>query len=743
MSKPVMDQDDKEERDSSSWDYLFDELRRLDLLICQEVLRQRSGRPANPLEPFKGLVLTEEEIAGLLTDTVGLVGEERSLQHDDPGSQRLEEALSRLECQIQERRDVSLKEGAYLSLAHLSHIFHLAPFEEQCLLICLAPELDRKYEKLYAYLQDDVTRKKPGVDLILRLLCPAMQEKMAARLAFDPQAPLLKFRLLEMTGNSLEGPTPLISSVLKLDDRIVNFLLGFRQMDARLQNVARLTSRPDGMEPPPVPAEVRAQVGQFVHSHLAATGADRRSLVFHFHGPYGSGKESLARAAAGDLGLPLVIGDIRKMLDGPLPFEETLWLLGREAVLQSAALCLENFDHLLGEEDPCQAPLKMLLEVVRTFSPLTFLLGSQVWKPQGLFKEVIFIELEFPIPDDKARKNLWERYLEGCDHRVSHADLGELSGKFRFTPGQIRDALAAARNRAGWRSPDDRRITIEDLYAACRAQSNPKLGALARKLDPKYTWDDIMLPDDQMVQLKEVCNQARYRHLIFGEWGFDRKLSLGKGLNVLFSGPPGTGKSMAGEVIANDLKLDLYKIDLSQVVSKYIGETEKNLHLIFREAQSSHAILFFDEADALFGKRSEVKDSHDRYANIEVAYLLQKMEEYDGIAILATNLRQHIDEAFVRRMQAIVEFPFPDETYRRRIWAVVFPSQAPLAEDIDFDLLAREVKLAGGNIKNIALQAAFYAAEDGRAIAMQHLIRATRREFQKIGRVYESENLHL
>jgi SpoVK/Ycf46/Vps4 family AAA+-type ATPase len=228
---------------------------------------------------------------------------------------------------------------------------------------------------------------------------------------------------------------------------------------------------------------------------------------------------------------------------------------------------------------------------------------------------------------------------------------------------------------------------------------------------------------------------------VYGEWGFDRKLSLGKGLNVLFSGPPGTGKTMGAEVIARELGLDLYRIDLSQVVSKYIGETEKNLDRIFNAAENSNAILFFDEADALFGKRSEVRDSHDRYANIEISYLLQKMEEYQGVSMLATNLRQNLDEAFVRRLQAIIEFPFPNEEYRRKIWEGVFPAEAPLAEDVKFDLLAREVRLAGGNIKNMAVAAAFYAATDGDKIRMKHLVQAAHREHQKLARAWNESEL--
>jgi SpoVK/Ycf46/Vps4 family AAA+-type ATPase len=233
-----------------------------------------------------------------------------------------------------------------------------------------------------------------------------------------------------------------------------------------------------------------------------------------------------------------------------------------------------------------------------------------------------------------------------------------------------------------------------------------------------------------------------HQQRVLGTWGFDRKLSQGKGVNVLFAGPSGTGKTMAAEIIANELGLDLYKIDLSGIVSKYIGETEKNLDRIFRAAENANAILFFDEADALFGKRSEVRDSHDRYANLEISYLLQKMEAYAGIAILATNLRQNLDDAFVRRLAFTVHFPFPDETSRRRVWAGIWPAETPLAADVDLAFLARQFKLSGGNIKNIALAAAFLAAEDGGRVTMAHLLQATRREYQKLGKVLSDTELN-
>jgi SpoVK/Ycf46/Vps4 family AAA+-type ATPase len=277
---------------------------------------------------------------------------------------------------------------------------------------------------------------------------------------------------------------------------------------------------------------------------------------------------------------------------------------------------------------------------------------------------------------------------------------------------------------------------MEDLYQGCKAQSNRNLSSLARKIEPHYNWEDIILPKDTKEQLSEVSRYIKHRGTVYIDWGFDKKLSLGKGLNVLFCGPSGTGKTMAAEIIAKDAGLDLYKIDLSNVLSKYIGETEKNLNKIFGEAETSNAILFFDEADALFGKRSEVKDAHDRYANIEVGYLLQKMEEYEGIVILATNLQGNIDSAFLRRMQFVIEFPFPDEKLRFQIWNRIFPKEAPLAEDVNYKFFSNRLKLAGGNIKNIALAAAFQAAEESCEIGMRQIMHATKREYQKIGKPF-------
>jgi SpoVK/Ycf46/Vps4 family AAA+-type ATPase len=318
---------------------------------------------------------------------------------------------------------------------------------------------------------------------------------------------------------------------------------------------------------------------------------------------------------------------------------------------------------------------------------------------------------------------------------VQEEDLRALAGRFRLTGGQIDDAARSARRLSQRRGTGAATPTTAELDTACRLHSSQALNGLAEKMAVRHSWDDIVLSDDQSCQLREVCSAVRHRARVYDEWGFERRLSLGKGFNVLFAGPSGTGKSLAAEVVASELSLDLYRIDLSSVVSKYIGETEKNLARIFAAGELSNAILFFDEADALFGRRSEVRDAHDRYANIETSFLLQRIEEYEGVVVLATNLRKNMDEAFTRRMNATIEFPLPGAGDRYRIWAGIWPPELPRSKDLDHELLADRFELTGGSIRNIALTASFLAAGDGGLVTMAHVVRATRREYQKIGRV--------
>jgi SpoVK/Ycf46/Vps4 family AAA+-type ATPase len=339
--------------------------------------------------------------------------------------------------------------------------------------------------------------------------------------------------------------------------------------------------------------------------------------------------------------------------------------------------------------------------------------------------------VELAMPEPALREAVWRDSL--APYSAPETWAADLGRRFRLTPGQIRDAVTSAALEVLARE-EPAQLEMRDLWRAARRQSQHRLGELAVRIEPRATWGDLILPADRLAQLREICSQVRYQHDVFDLWGFGRKSSRSRGVSALFSGPPGTGKTLAVEVMAGELELELYKVDLSGVVSKYIGETEKNLSRIFQEAETSNSILFFDEADALFGKRTKVSDAHDRYANIETSYLLQRMEAHDGIVILATNLRENMDDAFTRRIRFVVDFPFPDAESRRRIWPGHFPSQAPVSPDIDLDYLARELKIAGGTIRNIVLNAAFLAAGDGRSIDMRHVSHAIRREFEKMGK---------
>jgi SpoVK/Ycf46/Vps4 family AAA+-type ATPase len=526
-----------------------------------------------------------------------------------------------------------------------------------------------------------------------------------------------------------QRPASLLSKSLQIDERITSYLLEANQIDARLLNFTRLLHPQVKLPDVILPDDTKNRLTQLV------VRFKEEGLICYFHGIYGVGKQTTAEAVCYQLGVPLLSIDMNRMLAADIPLELSVPLIFREGRLQSAALYFDDYDLLLNDEKGLKSGDISLNHELENYPQWIFLTGEKHWQPRGFLHNKQFIRIELPVPSHLERRQLWNKHWNGQSHIATEVDFSDLASKFRLSGSQIGDAVTLARSSALWRDPDNGAVTIQDLYSACRQQSGHRLNALAQKIYPRYNWNDIILPRDQMEQLGEICSYVKHYHTVYGNWGFGRKLSLGKGLNVLFAGLSGTGKTMAAEIMANKLGLDLYKIDLSAIVSKYIGETEKNLDRIFREGQTSNAILFFDEADALFGKRSEVRDSHDRYANIEVAYLLQKMETYEGMVILATNLRKNMDEAFARRMHFALEFPIPEEPDRYRIWQGMFPREAPIAKDTDISFLARQFKITGGNIKNIALGAAFLAAQDGGYITMENLIRATKREYQKMGKL--------
>ncbi len=586
-------------------------------------------------------------------------------------------------------------------LEWLQKTFELLSFDLDVIALALAPELDRRYESLYAYLQDDIRSKRPSVDLALNLFCENAIAHLEHRDRFASTAPLIRNGLLTL--ESEQAKPTLLTQELHLSPQVIRFLLHQPGVEAGcelIQPTVRLADLPEGIR-----GQLKALLEQDWQTPLYFQGSDRTF------------KQQAANAIAHALNQPLLVAtEISEF--------ETLF---REAWFQKALLYLE-IDGL--EERAITALCNSLYSAQEKH--LVILSGD---KPFRATKPLGIVTLAFSIPDFIQRQAAWRQQLEAVNLAIDEPLLEALADRFRLSATQIVDAIATARHTAQWKSEPI------DLFAAARAQSGQDVVGLARKIEPVYGWEDIVLPADQVAQLQELCNQAKYRPKVYQDWGFGARLSRGKGLNVLFSGLPGTGKTMAAEVIAQELQLDLYQIDLSQIVSKYIGETEKNLDRIFTAAASANAILLFDEADALFGKRSDVQDAHDRYANIEVGYLLQKMEEYEGIAILTTNLRSSIDNAFVRRLRFIIDFPLPNERDRKIIWERILPTAMPRHADIDIDLdlLARQHKISGANIRNIVLAAAFLAASDGNVVTMDHFIWATKREYQKMGQLLTND----
>lgn len=703
----------------SSWEHLGDEFKRMDLLLKLYMLSEGQTENVNQNQYISDAPALDE-IYRLL---------DGGAQYD---KRLLEAELAELNDIIPQKLEASLKNGIQLSMPYISQLLGLSSFEEYCIIICLLPEINRKYEKIYGCFQDDITVKSPSIDLILKILTRTEDERIAARSVFDPQAPLIKY-LMELQGDITDRRIPMIARHLKLDDWIVNFLLDAQVLDARLANIAEMVL-PDDERKVAIHTDVENNIVRYVNYYRQNKDYTVKQ-IFYFCGPNGAGKRNHAKTVCSCLDMPLIIVDLEKMLFSEIYFDEILRLLGRQLMIGHTALCIENFDIMLTEDGRYKEKLTSLLQMIEEYSPMTFILGQSDWSPKITNENVVFVKVEFPYPKISQRKDYWKSFSKNyiLDQSV---DIDAFSGNFRFTPGQIQTVLRLGESNSVWNGKSNGQIGPEDLNVACYTQSNRKLNKLSSKIKKTYTWDMLVLPADQMSQMKEICNQVKFRSLVYESWGFEKRLSLGKGLNVLFSGPPGSGKTMAAEVIANEIGLEIYKVDVSQIVSKYIGETEKNLSEIFAEAETSNAILFFDEADALFGKRSEVKDAHDRYANVEISYLLQQMEEYTGIVILATNLNQNIDDAFLRRLHFNVAFPFPEKEQRKLIWKGIFPAGAPIDNELDYDFLAEKFILAGGNIKNIALNAAFYAADEKCPIGIKQILQAAQREYKKMGKTF-------
>ncbi|MFF9244135.1 ATP-binding protein [Streptomyces sp. NPDC014776] len=674
---------------SGGADGLWGRLAVVEERVRRAVAGRRAGDP-DPGDPYRGQYLAPEAVARLLDEPGGL---------DVPPHEPWEPPAGSV-------------------LDRLARRFGLSPLDLDLLLVALAPDIDARFERLYGYLNDDLTRRRPTVGLALELCGPA--GAIAARFRLAPGAPLVAGGLVEVR----EPERPPLSRVVTVPDRVTAHLLGQDRPDARLAGVL------DAVHPDPTadPADVRRAA--------AAAGTGIGLVHLRSRGGDAAGLAVAALRTAGPHPLAL---DAAALARRPADVPELARLVALEARLTGAAVVLGPLQALPGEPAERARAVRAVCAALRGTPLITH--GSTGWDPEWAADTPVTLAVPAPSPERQAAR--WRHALERAatqdadtpGRRLTVDDVPELAeavAAHRLDARQVgRAADVAVRTAAAAGRP----VGPDDLRAAVRAQNGAGLDRLARRVEPGVGWDDLVLPPATHRRLRELALRARHREQVLGQWGMRPGGGRGRGVIALFAGESGTGKTMSAEVVAADLGMDLYVVDLSTVVDKYVGETEKNLERIFTEASAVNAVLLFDEADAIFGKRSEVKDAHDRHANIESAYLLQRMESFDGIAVLTTNLRANLDEAFTRRLDVVADFPVPDAGQRLALWERCLGGRLPRAADLDLAFCADRFELAGGSIRACAVTAAYFAAESGAPLTMHTLVTAIAQEYRKLGRL--------
>ncbi|MFI9250047.1 AAA family ATPase [Streptomyces sp. NPDC053069] len=668
-------------------DPLWGRLRLVEERVRHAVAARRATDP-DPDDPYRGQYLTPEAVERILDEPGGLAVPGYEPPPPPPGS----------------------------ALGALAARFGLSPLDTDLLLVALAPDLDARFERLYGYLNDDLTRRRPTVGLALELC--GLPSASAARFRLSPGAPLVAGGLVEVT----EPHRPPLSRALTVPDRVTAHLLGGTEPDARLAGALGETG-----DDPTADAD---EVGRAASAARSGTG-----LVHLLD--RGGDAPGLAVAALRTAGLPSLVLDAAAVTRRPGDVPALARVAALESRLTGAGVVLGPLEALPAEPAEQARILREFCAALRG-TPL-FTHGRAGWDPAWAADTPVVLPVAPPSPTRQAARWRHALTLAGADDRV-HGDADVLAravAAHRLDGGQLRRAAEAAVRGAALA---DRPLRPDDLRSAVRAQNGAGLARLARRVEPGVGWDDLVLPPQVHRRLRELAVRARHREQVLGQWRMRPGGGRGRGVIALFAGESGTGKTMSAEVVAADLGMDLYVVDLSTVVDKYVGETEKNLERIFTEASAVNAVLLFDEADAIFGKRSEVKDAHDRHANIESAYLLQRMESFDGIAVLTTNLRANLDEAFTRRLDVVAEFPVPDAAHRLALWERCLGDRLPRAADLDLRFCADRFELAGGSIRACAVTAAYLAAESGEPLTMRQLVSAVVQEYRKLGRlVLESE----
>ncbi len=650
------------------------------------------------------------------------LAERRTEPETDPELQRALHALAAREADIDAR--VARTDPSVLPLERLRRTFGLSATEVRVISLLAAFELETTLRDQARALMADPNRIHPDVGLLIELIYTGRDRKrVAEELASDGR--LIRFALVRIERVS---DTPFALRRARVVERVLELLHGRDALDREVARHVELLA-PIRREALVIDQTRFDELAGLVAASLAAGQAGRPHPVVMLSGHDGAGRKSLLVAAAGAVGLAALRVRCTSFA------KEEAWVrqLGpsilREAILWRALIILDGLDQFALDNSSVRVDEALFGNFV---GPVAAVLGRITGKPPQMARGQVMIEVA--VPSETEREELWRRTLRD----VTTGDvIRSAAERYTVTPGIIGQAAESARARAVGRARagGDGRVVSDDIHAGLRGALDAKLATLGMRITWRQTWADLVLPEDNTAEIREFISRVKHRRTVYERWGFGRKVAKGLGLSALFSGPPGTGKTMVAGLIAEELKLDLYQVDLSKVTSKWIGETEKNLADLFDAAESGHAILLFDEADSLFAKRTEVKSSVDRYANLEVNYLLQRMESFAGITILTTNNDAAIDEAFRRRLSLKVDFPLPEHDERLKLWRTMLPAEAAVAGDLDFDNLADKYEMSGGYIKNAALRAAFLAADEGVPISMRHLTRAARSEYQAMGKV--------
>ncbi|WP_425580230.1 ATP-binding protein [Streptomyces polychromogenes] len=648
------------------------------------LVEERSATDPTAADPLRGLYLSIEAVRHLLDTAV---------PDPSPGPGGPQDAG------VDRAMRAAATTAAGDRLARLAHRHGLTELDTGLLLVALAPDVDRSFEPLYGYLNDDVSRRRATIGLALDL-CGLPVHLASTRARFHPSAPLSALGLLAVE----EPERPFLSRTLRVPDRLIAHLLGDDVPDAALTGHLRPLAAPSG----PYDEEFARRLA----ARLTSTGPDATALTVYLRGHREGDGPAVAAAAVRAAGLDAL--HVTAAADD-VPCPELL----REARLRGCALVVSRLP---------DGPGPLIRALTTPDVPVVFL-GERPYDPHWCDRDPLVLDAP-RLP--AGAEGSWSAALGGADPAF---DLAATVAPYRLGGDRIVRAARAAMELAAFEGVP---VAAGHLRLAARQQSASGLERHARRIRPDVGWEDLVLPDGPLAQLRELALRARHRDQVLGDWRLSAGGGRGRGVLGLFAGESGTGKTLSAEVVAAELGLDLYVVQLSSIVDKYVGETEKNLERIFTEAGRTDAVLLFDEADAVFGKRSEVKDSHDRYANMESAYLLQRLESFDGIALLTTNLRANIDEAFTRRLDLVIDFPFPDAQQRLALWRHSLV-RVPCAPDTDPGACARDFELAGGSIRSAVVTAAYAAAGRGGPVTTTDLLEGARREYRKAGRLVPGE----